>query len=258
MPSALLVTEHYLSSLRRQWLAAAVPTFLQPLVLVLVFAVLIGRTAGNVTLRSGSGMEYATFVCIGIVLAAATSAAAADVMDLVFMGFNPDDTFRSVVTTPLSPTQLALGVAGYAFMRGTAVAAILLCLTIPILGFGSWVLWLPVLSILAGGCAAALAGLLGGVVGLYHKTPQVLNIASRLLLAPLVLFSAIFFPVSYFPPPVEWLVGALPLVHAADASRSIYEGTTDLATLRDAAIVGGWFVIGTVALVAVLRRDLSR
>jgi lipooligosaccharide transport system permease protein len=62
----------------------------------------------------------------------------------------------------------------------------------------------------------------------------------QLAVLPMFLFSATFFPLSVYPPPLQWLVQAFPLYHAVALMRGLTTG------------VVGWSMLGNVAYFIVM------
>jgi lipooligosaccharide transport system permease protein len=72
-----------------------------------------------------------------------------------------------------------------------------------------------------------------------------------LAVLPMFLFSAIFFPLSVYPPTLQWLVRAFPLYHAVALMRGLTTGVVGWSALGHAVY---FVVMAAVGLAAASRR----
>ncbi len=256
--AALRVAEANLLAFRRSWRAVLVPAVAQPVIMMIVFAGLLGTRAERFVrdTEGGPAYSYQMYVAIGIVFSSVMLVTATEVTTSTFFGFQLTERFTTIVTTPVSPTSLVLGSLCWVFAQGTVLGGVLFLLATPFLGW-EVVVRLPLMMVLVGLGCAAVAAPLGALISRVHNTTQILNITSRVVLAPMVLFSATFFPATLMPAGARFVVELLPLAHANMALREVYAGSYSLA-LADAEIVALWLVVGATAMVGGFRTELSR
>jgi lipooligosaccharide transport system permease protein len=66
----------------------------------------------------------------------------------------------------------------------------------------------------------------------------------QLVMLPMFLFSATFYPISVYPEALEWLVRCLPLYHGIDLVRSLTTGTVSWFQLVNVAYLLAMGLIG--------------
>lgn len=77
------------------------------------------------------------------------------------------------------------------------------------------------------------------------------DVVMGLVVMPMFLFSGIFFPVSRFPDPFEWVVQAVPLYHAVEMLRQLTTGAIQPSLASHVAYL---LVTGAVAFVVAMWR----
>ncbi len=253
------VVEANWRTLRRSWRSALIPAVAQPLVLMIVFAGLLS-TRAQLVVQDGPGgnaLPYPRYVALGIACSSAVVVAVTDAANSTFTGFRFGERFRTAVTTPVSPLALALGMLLWAFVQGALVGGVLILLaTPPFLGVASMPR-LPIMIMLIGLTSASVAAPVAALVGRYHETPQILNITGRVILAPLVLFSATYFPTTSLPAWARVLMDLLPLAHANTALREVYSGSWAMAAVN-LSVVALWVVLGALTMARSYWTELTR
>jgi lipooligosaccharide transport system permease protein len=94
-------------------------------------------------------------------------------------------------------------------------------------------------------CAMALC------VTSFVRKIQDFDIVMGLLVMPMFLFSGIFFPVTQFPQPVQWIVSALPLYHAVELLRQLTTGRIEPTIAIHMIYL---VVVGTIAFFVAMQR----
>ncbi|HWJ85413.1 MAG TPA: ABC transporter permease, partial [Cellulomonas sp.] len=126
----------------------------------------------------------------------------------------------AMLSTSMGPLDVALGEILYALMRG-GVYAFGFLTVMQVLGLNlSWtaVLAIPAVLLVAFGFASV-----GMAITSYMKTFQQMDWINIVML-PMFLFSATFYPLSVYSEPIQWLIMALPLWHAVELIRSLTTG----------------------------------
>jgi lipooligosaccharide transport system permease protein len=164
-----------------------------------------------------------------------------------FFKLNYSKTFSSILATPLSPGDIALGELAWALIRGGLYAVGFLGVMV-VLGLATspWViLAIP---------AALLVGFAFGAVGMaatsFMKTWQDFDLV-QLVVLPMFLFSATFFPLDTYPEPLRIVVQLTPLYQGVDLIRSLSVGAVSPGLLFHVVYLT---VMGFVGLAITSRR----
>jgi lipooligosaccharide transport system permease protein len=164
-----------------------------------------------------------------------------------FFKLNYDKTFVSILATPLSSGDIAVGELIWALIRGGLYAIGFLVVMIVLgLAVSPWVvLALP---------AALLVGFAFGAAGMaatsFMKTWQDFDLI-QLVILPLFLFSATFYPIETYPDPIRFIVQLTPLYQGVDLIRSLAVGAISPILLVHIAYL---LIVGFVGLFVVSRR----
>jgi lipooligosaccharide transport system permease protein len=140
-----------------------------------------------------------------------------------------------------------VGEVTWALLRGSAYAAAFLVVMALAHTVTSWwaVFMLP---------AAVLIGLAFAGVGMaattYMRSWQDIDLV-QLAVLPMFLFSATFYPLSTYPPALQWVVQVTPLYNAVALTRELALGMVGWATLGHAVYL---VVLGLVGMVVAARR----
>ena len=157
-----------------------------------------------------------------------------------FFKLNYNKTFASILSTPLSPGDIALGELGWALIRGGLYAIGFMGVMVVLGLFVSpWViLAVP---------AALLVGFAFGAVGMaatsFMKTWQDFDLI-QLVILPMFLFSGTFYPIDAYPEPLRIFVQLTPLYQGVDLIRSLTVGAISPILLVHVAYLTMMGVIG--------------
>ena len=164
-----------------------------------------------------------------------------------FFKLNYNKTFTAILSTPLSPGDIALGELGWALIRGGLYAVGFLGVMLVLGLFVSpWVLLtLP---------AALLVGFAFGAVGMaatsFMKTWQDFDLI-QLFVLPMFLFSGTFYPIDAYPEALQLFVRLTPLYQGVDLIRSLTVGAISPVLLVHVAYLA---IMGIVGLAIASRR----
>ena len=86
-----------------------------------------------------------------------------------------------------------------------------------------WAVFVPAAAVLLGAAFSA-AGL---ATTAYLRTVQDFDLPMGLVVMPMFLFSGTFFPVSFYPVPIQWLMEAIPLFHGVALLRALTTGVIE-------------------------------
>ncbi len=236
----LLIVERNAMVYRRTWMILF-SGFFEPL-FYLFFFVYPLQAVGNVTVSiGGQSLEYAAFVAPALLASSATNGAFYDATN-VFWKLRYGKVYDSILATPVGPRDVAVGETMWAVVRSMLYATAFF-LVITVLGLvDSWwaILALPACILI--GFAFAGAGIAAVT---WMRSWQNFELL-QLVMLPMFLFSATFYPLSVYPEAIQWLVRCFPLYHAIELIRSLTTGTVSALLLVDIAYLGTMGVIGMV------------
>jgi lipooligosaccharide transport system permease protein len=236
---ALRLIERNLYVYRHGWLMI-VSGFFEPLFYLLSIGFGLGQLVGAVPGPGGKPISYQLFVAPALLATSSMNGAITEATLNFFFKLRYEKTFDAILSTPLSTADIALGELAWANMRGglytlgfLGVMAVLGLVTSP------WiVLALP---------AAALISLAFGAVGMaatsFMKTWQDFDLI-QLVILPLFLFSATFYPLETYPEPIRVIVQLTPLYQGVDLLRQLVVGVIEPSALVHVVYLTAMGVIG--------------
>ena len=224
---------------RRTWLII-VSGFFEPLFYLLSIRIGFGELVGDVTV-AGQTIPYAEFVAPALMASSAMNGAVFDSTMNVFFKLKHAKLYDAVLSTPMTPADVALGEIGWAVVRGF-VYSVAFLVTMWALGMtGSpWVvLSLP---------TCLLIGLAFAAIGMsfttYMRSWADFEYVSAVTL-PLFLFSATFYPVSSYGD-WAWVVQLSPLYHGVALVRAANLGVFEWSLFGHVAVLAALAVVGIV------------
>jgi lipooligosaccharide transport system permease protein len=243
---SLRLVERNLYVYRHGWLVL-LSGFFEPLFYLLGVGFGIGTLVGSVMGPGGQEIPYQLFVAPALLASAAMNGAINESTFNFFFKLNYDKTFVAILATPLSSGDIAVGELVWALIRGGLYAIGFLGVML-ILGLvvSPWiVLAFP---------AALLVGFAFGACGMaatsFMKTWQDFDLI-QLVVLPLFLFSATFYPIETYPEPIRVIVQLTPLYQGVDLIRSLTVGAISPILLVHVAYL---LVMGFAGLLVVARR----
>ena len=221
--------------------------FFEPLFYLLSIGFGLGALVGEVPGPDGTPIPYQLFVAPALLASAAMNGAISESTFNFFFKLNYSKTFASILSTPLSPGDVAVGELAWALIRG-GLYAIGFMVVMVVLGLivSPWViLAVP---------AALLVGFAFGAVGMaatsFMKSWQDFDLI-QLVVLPMFLFSATFYPLETYPEVLQWVVRVTPLYQGVDLIRSLTVGAISPVLLVHVAYLT---IMGVIGLVIVSRR----
>ena len=212
--------------LERGWLAFRSSTwvpvftgFVEPVLFLLAFGYGMGNLVGDIS-TSSTNIDYTMFIAPGLLATSAMNGAIYDSTWNVFWKLNESRLYKTMLSTPLGPLDIALGEIIWALLRGL-VYSIGFLTVVTVLGLtpSFWaVLAIPAASLVAFGFAS-----FGMAITSFFKTYQQMGFVNFVLL-PMTLFSGSLYPISIYPDWLEKLIMALPLWHGIELVRAFWFG----------------------------------
>jgi len=221
--------------------------FFEPLFYLLSIGFGLGALIGTIPGPGGVPISYQLFVAPALLASSAMNGAISESTFNFFFKLNYNKTFSAILSTPLSPGDVALGELAWALIRG-GLYAIGFMVVMVVLGLvvSPWV----VLAV----PAALLLGFAFGAVGMaatsFMKTWQDFDLI-QLVILPLFLFSATFYPIETYPETLRVIVQLTPLYQGVDLIRSLTVGAISPILLFHVAYL---LVMGFAGLFVVSRR----
>jgi lipooligosaccharide transport system permease protein len=231
----LIVVRHWWVLRRGNPWTLLVNGLFEPFLYLMSIGVGIGSLIGNHGRTIAGGHSYASFVAPALLATSAMNTASAETIWGVWYRMKFEKFYDSLITTPLTAYDIAVGETSAATLRGLLAGACFLGV-LAALGMvhSLWALLaLPAVALIAftfGAAGLAVATLMRE---LHH------NQYVQLVMLPMFLFSATFYPLSIYPTFIHDVVAALPLYQSTNLLRGL--------TLGD---VGGAQIGATVYLVA--------
>jgi lipooligosaccharide transport system permease protein len=243
---SLRLIERNLYVYKHGWLII-VSGFFEPLFYLLSIGFGLGALIGSIPGPGGQPISYQLFVAPALLASSSMNGAISEATFNFFFKLNYNKTFTSILSTPLSPGDVAVGELAWALIRGGLYAIGFMAVMV-VLGLvvSPWViLAVP---------AALLVGFAFGAVGMaatsFMKTWQDFDLI-QLVILPLFLFSATFYPIETYPDALRVLVQLTPLYQGVDLIRSLTVGAISPILLGHVAYL---LVMGIAGLLVVSRR----
>lgn len=226
---------------RHQWIIILSGVF-EPIFYLLGIGLGIGGIVGNVPpdLVGGREISYLAFVAPALLATAAMNGAVFETIFNVFFKLNYAKTYDGVLATPMGITEIAIGEMLWALMRSLlyAVAMFVIMLFAGLILSPWGIATIPVALLVS--AAFAAAGLAGTS---YLRTVNDFDIPMGLIVMPMFLFSGTFFPIDFYPEPIQWFMQATPLFHAISLIRGLSTGLLGVQQAWDLVYLVAFFVI---------------
>lgn len=240
---APLLIERNLLVYRRTWMVI-VSGFFEPLFYLLSIGFGLGVLVGTLSGPGGRPVSYTAFVAPALLASSAMNGAIYDSTFNIFFKLKYAKTYDAILSTPVGVPDVALGEVGWALIRGTLYAGAFM---VVLFGLGLALSWTALLAL----PAAVLIGFgfagVGMAVTTFLRSWQDFELI-QLVILPLFLFSATFFPLSTYPPAIRALVEITPLYQGVDLVRGLTTGAIDPGLLVHVLYLaamgcGGLFVV---------------
>ncbi len=238
-----LLFERNLMVYRRAWMTIF-SGFFEPLFYLLSLGFGLGHFVGTF-----HGVSYASYIAPALLASAAMNGAVYDATTNVFWKLRYGRVYDSILSTPLGPIDVAIGETAWAQFRGGLYATGFVVTAAALGLMHSWwaVLALPAAMVVGFGFAGVGIG-----ASTFLRSWQDFELV-QIVLLPMFLFSATFFPISVYPPAIQWFVRISPLYNGITLIRSLTLGTVSPLNLLNAAYL---IVLGVIGI-AVARRRMA-
>lgn len=234
---------------RRAWLGIF-SGFFESFFYLFAMGIGFGGLVGQVTGPGGQPMSYAAFVAPALLAASAMNGAVYDSTFNIFFKFKYAKLYDAMLATPLGTFDVAIGEISWALIRGGIYATGFLVVAAAVgLVTSPWaILALPAALLVALGFAAV-----GMACTTFMRSWQDFDLV-QLVLLPLFLFSATFYPLDVYPSGLQVVVRISPLYHAVQLMRGLTAGVLEWSMLVNV----GYFVVMAVIGLTIAGRRLGR
>jgi lipooligosaccharide transport system permease protein len=245
-PAIVRAWESHLTLYRAVWKSNVLGSFLQPL----LYLIGMGLGVGALVDRGGQsetllgGLTYFQFLAPALIATTAMLVTTNEAMWPVVAGFKWMRSYHAQAATPLTPRQIAGGVALWhatkALIAVTGVASVLVLFD----ETRSWGLLLAIpFGVLTGVAFAAPMTAWSATRETDNSFPTI----NRFVIMPLFLFGGAFYPISQLPDWLEPVAQATPLWHGVELTRGAVHGRLELgATVVHVAVLASLAVIGWI------------
>ena len=250
---AVHVVERNLLAYRHQWMILF-SGFFEPVLYLLGIGFGIGSLVRTIPIGGGHAISYAMFVAPALMASSAMNGAIYESTFNLFWKLRYGGTLQAVVSTPIGVEAATLGEVVWAVGRGTIYSLGFLVL-MALLGLiaSPWALLAFPAAILIGFAFAAV----GAAATTFVRGWEDFDIVN-LVLQPLFLFSATFFPITVYPPALRFVIQLTPLYHGVDLIRSLTTGAIGPNLLVDVVYLAGLAALGVTIAAMRLRRRLLK
>ena len=239
------VVERNAWAYRRLWWVF-VAGMAEPVLYLFSIGLGVGELVGDLPGPDGP-VSYATYVAPGLLAAAAMNGAIFDATINFFVRFKYMGIYNALLATPIRTRDLAVGEITWSLLRG-GLYAIAFLVTMLVLGLiESWWALLAAPGAVLIGYAFAGAGLAATTWMRSWIDFDYVNV----LILPLFLFSATFFPLSEYPDVLGWVVRVTPLYQGVALERALVLGDIGWILLVHVAYLAA---MGTIGLRIAARR----
>ncbi len=198
-------------------------TVLAPVISSILFILVFGLSLGG-RIKQVSDVDYEVFIVPGLIAMAMAQAAYANNSSSVFQA-RSDRYINDVLSAPMRPWEVNLGLAFGGVVRALAIGAGLFVLAIAVTDVPvrePFVLVLAMLILLV------LFASLGVVVGVYAETWDQHGFVNNIVILPLSFLGGVFYSVELLPSPWEEVSHVNPIFFLINAMRYGFLGTSDV------------------------------
>jgi lipooligosaccharide transport system permease protein len=210
---------------RRNW-SIIVSGFFEPVFYLLGIGFGLGTLVGDV-----GDIPYAAFVAPGLMATTAMNGALMESTFNLFFKLKYAKTFDAILSTPLGPSDIAIGEVSWSLSRGLIYAIGFLAVMVLLdLVLSPWAIMAIPGALLIGWAAASV----GMAATTYMRKWQDFDLVNVVTM-PMFLFSGTFFPVTVYPDWLRIIVELTPLYRGVHMLRSFTTGQVDAIVLVDIA-----------------------
>ncbi|MDK1010293.1 MAG: ABC transporter permease [Actinomycetota bacterium] len=214
--------------------------FFEPVFYLFAIGVGIGQLVGDVQV-GGVLVEYRAFVAPAMLAASAMNGAVFEATNMFFK-LHYGKVYEAILATPVEPTEVASGEISWTLARGAMYSAAFLAV---MAAMGLITSPLGLLAFPASLLIGFAFGALATAAVTWMRTWQDLDLITLMIL-PLFLFSATFYPIDVYPDFIQIVTWVSPLYHGVVLIRGLTLGILEWTMLINIAYLASLGVIGSV------------
>lgn len=245
------VVERNLLVYRRAWMIP-ISGFFEPVFYLLAMAIGIGALVGELPGPDGRPISYVAFVAPGLLAASAMNGSLSESTYQLFLKLIDGKSYQGMLATPVDVDDLAAGEAAWSVVRGLAYCVGFLVMA---LFLGAILSWWAILALPAALLVCACFAAIGQVITGRAQTFNDLDVVGVIML-PMFLCSATFFPLSTYPGWAQAIVVVTPLYHGVALERGLTTGAVGWSLLGHVAYLVALTAIALVVSIRQLRHRL--
>jgi ABC-2 type transport system permease protein len=197
-------------------------TVFAPVVSSLLFIVVFGFSLGD-RIRQIEGFDYQVFIVPGLIVMAMVQAAYSNNSSSIFQA-RSDRYINDVLSAPMHPWQVNLGINIGGVARALAIGALLMALAVPIADVP---VEHPLVLLVAVLLGLVLFSALGTVVGIFAETFDHHTFVNNIVILPLAFLGGTFYSVDSLGQPWHELSHFNPVFYLVNAVRYGFLGSAD-------------------------------
>lgn len=233
---------------RRSWVVL-ISGAMEPLFYLFAVGIGVGSLVGDLTGPGGEPISYAAFIAPALLAASAMNGSIFEMYN-IFFKLKYEKLYDAALATPMQPRDIAVGEVTWSLIRsGLYSIGFLAVVTALGLVRSWWGLLVVPAALLIGFCFASATIAATTFMRSWQDFDLLL-----LFTIPMFLFSATFYPLDVYPPPIQWLTQLSPLYHGVEIVRALSLGVLDLTLIAHATVLAGIGLAG----VAIAARRIER
>ena len=212
----------------------------EPILYLFALGVGLGALVGAVTGPGGQPVSYSAFVAPALLAASAMNGAVYESTFNLYSKLKFEHLYDAMLATPVTSRDIAVGETTWALLRGSLYSAAFLAIAAAAGLVTSW--W----AILAVPAATLIGFAFAGVAmtaTTFMTSWQDFELV-QLVLMPLFLFSATFYPLDVYPSALQAIVVLSPLYHGVELVRGLMLGVIGPGLLVHVAVLVGLGLVG--------------
>ncbi|MBE0428640.1 MAG: ABC transporter permease [Thermoleophilia bacterium] len=223
------------------------PSLAEPVLFITVFGLGIGSYITEI-----EGVPYIEFVAAGILGSAAIMQATFECTYGSFFRMSIQGTFESIISTPVSASEVGLGEISWGASRGFVNSSLVLIILFFLGILDRWqVMFIPLLMFVAAFNFAAIAVLVTSRIA----QMEYFRFYFAGFILPAQFLCGTFFPVSRFPEAVQVIAWTIPFTSVIDIARTLMLGRpADFALFLE----GAWVFISTLIFTELAVRSMHK
>ena len=212
----------------------------EPILYLFALGVGLGALVGDVTGPGGEPVSYGAFVAPALLAASAMNGAVYESTFNLYSKLKFEHLYDAMLATPVTSRDIAVGETTWALLRGSLYSAAFLAIAALAGLVTSW--W----AILAVPAAVLIGFAFAGVAmtaTTFMSSWQDFDLV-QLVLMPLFLFSATFYPLDVYPTALQAVVVLSPLYHGVELVRGLMLGVLGPGLLVHVAVLVALGLVG--------------